>query len=624
MKKVLLLPLFLIIMFSNMYIVNANSVKGSNSKVSVTYDGVTAYYDTLDEALSFAPDNTLYEIDVLENITLNEKHTIPANKNIVIDGNGFSITRGKNSGVWYNGNILTINKSALLTIKNINYDDGNSWEFKDSDYEDALANSSKISDKGTFLILQTDGSVATDYIINNKGTLVIEGCTFKNHYSADKGFYFANTADSLLTIKDSKVSHFATKSSGAILNISQAKVIIEKGTIIDDNFVGGNGGLFKVYSRSEIVMNGGEIKNTKSVNANGIVAMMYLGIFTMNDGIVSNNTGVSGGSNGRIGTFYLHNGGQFIMNGGIIENNIGVRIGGIDVAGYVNSVIQFNKGIIRNNEVSDGSHGKTSDIYVGNDYDLVIGEGMNIEGNISVDGNLTNNGIINGDVTLDITNGNDSKTIDGLGVINGDIVIYYDKEGFSPEIEKYTVNGNLVFCEVVEQILLKFYYNGGIDKNGLTDHGILSVNNGDVVIPPEVTKKGYNVEWYLDEELTEKWDNVVLPDRSHLFAKWIPNEYKITFAVNGNETVEVMNYGDVIKLPKDPKKDGYIFDGWENYTEGMTVPDHDITFTALFSIKNPQTSDNIIYYMISAVISFITTIVSLRLLIINHSKKNEA
>ncbi len=72
--------------------------------------------------------------------------------------------------------------------------------------------------------------------------------------------------------------------------------------------------------------------------------------------------------------------------------------------------------------------------------------------------------------------------------------------------------------------------------------------------------------WYKDEALTEKWDfekEKLLTD-VHIYAKWIPIIYTIKFDSNGGTPVESVkaNYGERLKRPKDPTREGYIFGGW--------------------------------------------------------------
>lgn len=62
-----------------------------------------------------------------------------------------------------------------------------------------------------------------------------------------------------------------------------------------------------------------------------------------------------------------------------------------------------------------------------------------------------------------------------------------------------------------------------------------------------------------------------------------PNTYNIVWDVDGVKTTTPAAYGSEIVKPADPKKAGYVFNGWAGYTAGMTVPVDGITFTATWA-----------------------------------------
>lgn len=80
--------------------------------------------------------------------------------------------------------------------------------------------------------------------------------------------------------------------------------------------------------------------------------------------------------------------------------------------------------------------------------------------------------------------------------------------------------------------------------------------------------------WYQDEALTKKWDfeKEKLKTDVHLYAKWIPKIYTVTFDPNGGTPAEKITvqakYGDRLKLPKEPKREGYVFGGWALSKDG--------------------------------------------------------
>ena len=70
----------------------------------------------------------------------------------------------------------------------------------------------------------------------------------------------------------------------------------------------------------------------------------------------------------------------------------------------------------------------------------------------------------------------------------------------------------------------------------------------------------------------------------NLRARWVINQYVITWIVDGNVTTETYTYGATINQPADPTKAGYTFNGW-GATVPTTMPAEDLTFTAQWTIN---------------------------------------
>lgn len=62
------------------------------------------------------------------------------------------------------------------------------------------------------------------------------------------------------------------------------------------------------------------------------------------------------------------------------------------------------------------------------------------------------------------------------------------------------------------------------------------------------------------------------------------NPYSVTFVIDGVEHRSNLFFGDVITAPTETNKEGYTFVGWSPEAD-ETVPDHDVTYTAIFSIN---------------------------------------
>lgn len=627
MKKNIILFFFIMfVYFFNNILVDAAFEKSESTSVEIWYDdGIISYFDTLEQAISSITDDKIYTIKFLKDIEITKKIEI-GNKNIIrniiIDGNGYNLLRGKVSGNYYLGNFITIYSNSSLTLNNIKYDGGNNWSFDLDKYNKTLELQDGTAVYSNFITPESDKPVVTDFLFINNGNLFITNSEFKNQYSLSKG-YVNGMSYSVTKIINSNFTHSASaKSSGLICNVisTNAECFLEGDSLISNNFVGGNGGVFHIRGNSKVYMNSGTISYNRGVNVNGVIAMMYAvqSSFIMNGGTISNNYGLRGSANGRNGMIYVHNGGKFVMNGGIIENNISNSTGAVDVAGYASSDIELNSGIIQNNKAL--SNDKKNDVYIGSDYDLVIGNNMVINGNIYVYGDILNNGKINGDVTLNIVGTEITNPIDGSGNIKGDVVVYHDTDK-EIILNNDIVEGNYVPCENDKQILVKFYYNGGIDNNGLVDHGLASYNTNEIVTPIVVNKEGHSVEWYLDKDLTKKYEPSILSNKTDLYAKWIPNKYNVSWNINGKITTKTMTYGEIIKMPKKPSINGYKFVGWDNYTKNMTVPDYDITFIAKFEIKVPETNDTVLTHLFLTICSFIVILFSSKLFLITFNKK---
>lgn len=119
---------------------------------------------------------------------------------------------------------------------------------------------------------------------------------------------------------------------------------------------------------------------------------------------------------------------------------------------------------------------------------------------------------------------------------------------------------------------LTFVTNGGTDVAPITRVGGALVGN----ITP-TTRTGYNFEgWYSDSALTNKFDAKLMPkENTTLYAKWTPNEYTVSFHVNGGEeltdgnTIAVTYDSTYGSLPT-PTRIGYGFDGWYTAADGGT------------------------------------------------------
>ena len=298
----------------------------------------TTYYKTLAEAIAAANEvDGGATVTLLADVTLDAKLTISGN--VTISGE-YTITRADT----YTGTLFAVNAGATLTLDGgLVIDGNNNYAFNEDLYNadlEAMVSIPK-TDAEKYFTPEDGKPVATAYMIVLTqgtsadafgGTVNLNNVTIQNNYSVNSGI--VNAAQYTSTVLNgAKITHVAaTQASGVVVNASGAgiKVNMNEGTVIDGNHVGGNHGIFKIYSGAVFTMDGGEVKNTTGWNSNGSVVGLYGGTFIMNGGTICSNSAVYGPSNGRNAAIYLHSNSVMEMNDGTICHNTGRSRGGID------------------------------------------------------------------------------------------------------------------------------------------------------------------------------------------------------------------------------------------------------------------------------------------------------
>ena len=112
---------------------------------------------------------------------------------------------------------------------------------------------------------------------------------------------------------------------------------------------------------------------------------------------------------------------------------------------------------------------------------------------------------------------------------------------------------------------------------------------GDPIVAPEdPSKTGYNFIGWFDAEGNAMPATVPAADAAY-FAKFEAITYTATFDANGGAFAEGEDgiyegiYESTIIAPAAPTYTGYDFGGWEGYTDGMTMPAENVTFTAIWT-----------------------------------------
>ncbi len=319
------------------------------------------------------------------NVTIGEKLTVPASKNVTIKG-AYTITRD----AAYTGTLFEVAAGATLTLDDgLVIDGGNEWTFNKTGFDTALANSTE--HEGLAFVTSASGApnaTAAMFVIN--GSVLANDVTIQNNYSTkssnsgDGGIFKVN-ANAILTMTGAKVKHVATAGANAVAYVaSGATWTINDGTVISDNYAGRNGGICRTDS-GKIVMNGGSIVDNHAVNTNGTVFMMYgpNSLFEMKGGTISGNLGANGPANGRNSAIYLHSDGKMIMTGGTISNNRGTSFGGIDT-NKESSVLEISGGYVGDNISIHGNANKDINdrLYRENGVDYYKTDGYKITGGV--------------------------------------------------------------------------------------------------------------------------------------------------------------------------------------------------------------------------------------------------
>ncbi len=142
----------------------------------------------------------------------------------------------------------------------------------------------------------------------------------------------------------------------------------------------------------------------------------------------------------------------------------------------------------------------------------------------------------------------------------------------------------LTSCHKEESVEIKFESNGGSTISTITNKEQLDFDN-----LPMPTKEGYTfMGWFVDSELTKDIESN-RPEylKFTLYAKWLINDYVITFDSDGGSIVESITvpYNTSVNLPT-PTKENYVFQGWclssalDDPIISITMPANDITLLA--------------------------------------------
>ncbi|TLS48216.1 hypothetical protein FE782_31920, partial [Paenibacillus antri] len=211
------------------------------------------------------------------------------------------------------------------------------------------------------------------------------------------------------------------------------------------------------------------------------------------------------------------------------------------------------------------------------------------EGNGATSGDVPEDSshVYNTDVTVPGNPGGLAKTghsFEGWSTeANGSGTNYAEADTFTISASNVTLYAKWT----INQYTVNFESNGGSPVDGVTVH-----YGSAAVKPTDPTKTGYAFAgWYTDRDaLSQAFDFAVPIGAADvtLYAKWMVNQYTVSFESNGGSPVESqsINYGNTAAEPAEPTKTGYTFAEW--YT--------DADLTAAFDFAAPIGAADITLY----------------------------
>ena len=125
----------------------------------------------------------------------------------------------------------------------------------------------------------------------------------------------------------------------------------------------------------------------------------------------------------------------------------------------------------------------------------------------------------------------------------------------------------------INKYMLTYKIDGNIYKQYEVEY------NAAITPETEPTKEGYTFSGWSEIPATMPANDV------EVNSTFTINQYKVSFVVDGvTVKEETLDYGSAITSPDDPTKIGHTFTGW-NPVVDLTVPAHDVTYVAQFSIN---------------------------------------
>ena len=415
-------------------------------------------------------------------------------------------------------------------------------------------------------------------------TLIDSNPTVEHRFTPDSdGLWVWDETGGTKTVKGGIITGNAQGRSGSI-HVEEGTFIMTAGNLVGCNVYGASSsigiscGAVYVAANSKFNMTGGAIQGCLVRQGNGGGVYVNGGQFTMNGGSITDCTadGFGGGVYVLAGTFKL--------DGGSITNCTAGGGGGVFVymKGSTRGIFEMTGGSIAD---CTAKYGSALYLYNG----IMYADGGTVDGTVWVDDRAYSN--------------TDSKiTTNGIAGVTS-----FKKgattQGANSRIEYGIFYGGITGDGTVSGVTVT-YLNDGAEyaKQMLPSAGLATC-------PDDPTAKtGYTFGGWNKADGTA-WDyaNDTVTGDITLYAKWIPNTYKLIFNTNGGSdaTPKNVTYGELFGELPVPVREGYVFMGWFDAQESTQYDattrldkDEDITLYAKWthcdhksSTKQPDCTD---------------------------------
>ncbi|MCQ2070684.1 MAG: leucine-rich repeat protein [archaeon] len=156
--------------------------------------------------------------------------------------------------------------------------------------------------------------------------------------------------------------------------------------------------------------------------------------------------------------------------------------------------------------------------------------------------------------------------------------VFHDQQG-APITDLAGLVGMTFVGGSVDAMYPAVEYSAYFICDGVVVDTFVGVAGSEIVAPQAPAKEGFTFASWIGFSEGDR-----MPSMDVAFiADYRVNSYEVVFLVDGEVLVKAMqDYGSPIRAVSALYKDGMVFVGWDGYTEGMTVPAHDVVFDAVY------------------------------------------